>query len=108
MQKLGWSPSAPVEGDEREALSADLTAHVEGVAYADDIAEGGDPVPDDYERHYCEEDGEDWPCTAVRQASERVPGEPFTLEEIAREHERLAEHPNQMSQTVPGFHALTA
>ncbi|WP_137771872.1 MULTISPECIES: hypothetical protein [unclassified Microbacterium] len=40
--------------------------------------------------------------------SNRIPGEPFTLEDLAREHERLVEHPNQMSQTVPAFHALTA
>lgn len=54
--------------DERE----DLAEHVEGIQYADDIAEGGDPVPEDYERHYCEEDGEDWPCAAIRRAQ----GEP--------------------------------
>lgn len=47
--------------------------HYEGVMYADDIPEGTDylpgttdPIPDDYERHYCEEDGEDWPCATVR------------------------------------------
>lgn len=49
-----------------EKPSSPLSAHVEGIQYADDIAEGGDPVPEDYERHYCEEDGEDWPCAAVR------------------------------------------
>ena len=31
----------------------------------------GAPVPDDYERHYCTDDGEDWPCGAARAA--RVP-----------------------------------
>lgn len=41
-------------------------------------------------------------------ASGRIPGEPLTLEDLAREHERLAEHPNQMSQTIPAFHTLTA
>ena len=35
------------------------------------FAEGGAPVPDDYERHYCTDDGEDWPCGAARAA--RVP-----------------------------------
>ncbi|TDL43851.1 hypothetical protein [Microbacterium oleivorans] len=49
-------------------------AHREAVMYADDIPEGTDylpgtttPIPEDYERHYCEEDGEDWPCAAVRE-----------------------------------------
>lgn len=40
-------------------------AHVECVMYADDVADGVD-VPDDYERHYCETDGEDWPCAHAR------------------------------------------
>ncbi|GAA4774463.1 hypothetical protein [Microbacterium gilvum] len=41
--------------------------HVEGIAYADDVAEGYEgPVPDDYTRHYCEADGEDWPCAYAR------------------------------------------
>lgn len=37
-----------------------------------------------------------------------IPGEPFTLAQLADEHERLAEHPDQMRQSVPAFHALTA
>lgn len=53
---LGYLPEKPNARDQ----------HVEAVAFADDIAEGGDPVPEDYERHYCEEDGQDWPCAVVR------------------------------------------
>ena len=53
------------------APSAATARHERAVAYADDVAEGGDPVPDDYERHYCTDDGEDWPCGAARAA--RVP-----------------------------------
>lgn len=41
-------------------------------------------------------------------SEKRIPGEPFTLEQLAAEHERLVAHPNQMSQTVPAFHELTA
>lgn len=41
-------------------------------------------------------------------ATGRIPGEPLTLGDLAQEHERLAEHPNQMSQTIPAFHTLTA
>ena len=49
------------------AIEAVAGMHYESVAYADDVAEGGDdPVPDDYERHYCNEDGETWPCATVR------------------------------------------
>ena len=59
-------PAAPVP-----APSAATARHERAVAYADDVAEGGAPVPDDYERHYCTEDGEDWPCGAARAA--RVP-----------------------------------
>jgi hypothetical protein len=48
----------------------DEEAHYEEVAYADDIAEGSeDLIPEDYERHYCAEDGEDWPCTTVRNGA---------------------------------------
>jgi hypothetical protein len=39
--------------------------HHEDVAYADDMDEASD-VPDDYERHFCHEDGEDWPCATIR------------------------------------------
>ena len=53
------------------APSAATARHERAVAYADDVAEGGAPVPDDYERHYCTDDGEDWPCGAARAA--RVP-----------------------------------
>ena len=56
-------PSAPAP-----APSAATARHERAVAYADDVAEGGAPVPDDYERHYCTEDGEDWPCGAARAA----------------------------------------
>jgi len=49
-------------------IDAALAPHREGVAYADDIAEGTD-VPEDYERHYCDWDGEDWPCSMVRVLS---------------------------------------
>lgn len=55
-----------------------VAAHVEGVAYADDIAEGGDLVPDDYERHYCEEDGDDWPCPTIRNL--HIPTQNQTIE----------------------------
>nr|DAQ47237.1 MAG TPA: RyR domain [Caudoviricetes sp.] len=55
-------------------VAAETEGHVEGVMYADDIPEGTDylpgttePIPDDYERHYCEQDGEEWPCWTVRQ-----------------------------------------
>ena len=51
-----------VVANERSLLEE---AHVECVMYADDVAEGVD-VPDDYERHYCETDGEDWPCAHAR------------------------------------------
>lgn len=48
-----------------------LDDHYEEIAYADDIAEGSeDLIPDDYERHYCAEDGEDWPCATVRAGKE--------------------------------------
>lgn len=49
-------------------------------------------------------------CLAEREqrAAGLIPGEPFTLDDLAREHERLAEHPNQMKQTIPAFHSLTA
>ena len=47
-------PSAPAP-----APSAATARHERAVAYADDVAEGGAPVPDDYERHYCTDDGED-------------------------------------------------
>lgn len=50
------------------APSAATARHERAVAYADDVAEGGAPVPDDYERHYCTDDGEDWPCGAARAA----------------------------------------
>lgn len=41
--------------------------HYECIAYADDVAEGNDePVPEDYERRYCDYDGETWPCETVR------------------------------------------
>lgn len=50
----------------RSLLDAD---HVEAVAYADDIDEGKD-VPDNYERHYCEADGEEWPCAYARHDAE--------------------------------------
>ncbi|YCK81372.1 hypothetical protein M1D89_20230 [Arthrobacter sp. D3-18] len=46
-----------------------LADHYECIAYADDIAEGQDwEVPEDYRRHYCAEDGEDWPCQTVAAA----------------------------------------
>ena len=51
----------------REALTRVEEVHFEGIAYADDVAEGCDePVPDDYEHHFCQEDGEDWPCATTR------------------------------------------
>lgn len=46
-------------------IEAVRAVHHEGVAYADDIDEASD-VPDDYERHFCHEDGEDWPCATIR------------------------------------------
>jgi hypothetical protein len=49
-----------------EALAAVESVHYEGIAYADDVAEGSDEtIPDDYEHHFCQEDGEDWPCTTM-------------------------------------------
>ena len=50
------------------------------------------------------------PCTCepTEAQVDHIPGEPFTLDQLAAEHERLAEHPNQMRQTVPAFHTLTA
>lgn len=52
--------------DEREIIELVKATHYEGIAYADDIPEGGDEeVPEDYERHYCNEDGEDWPCATI-------------------------------------------
>lgn len=54
----------------RAEAAAGLADHFEEIAYADDIPEGQDwEVPEDYERHYCNEDGEDWPCRAVLAAS---------------------------------------
>jgi hypothetical protein len=51
-------------------------------------------------------------CLAERDQNKRgpecIPGEPFTLEDLAREHDNLAAHPTQMSQTIPAFHTLTA
>ena len=53
-----------------EAVEAAAEAlHYECIAYADDVPEGGDEsVPEDYERHYCDYDGETWPCAAYRSA----------------------------------------
>lgn len=48
-----------------DALLRVLDLHHEGVAYADDMDEADD-VPEDYERHFCHEDGETWPCATVR------------------------------------------
>ena len=110
-ESLLRSLSTPPADDVREALGE----HVEGVMYADDIPEGTDylpgttdPIPDDYERHFCQEDGEDWPCSTARVLDEQIPGEPFTLGDLARQHEKIAETPSLMAQTVPDFHALTA
>lgn len=51
----------------------ELADHYEEIAYADDIPEGQDEeVPEDYERHYCNEDGEDWPCATIRAATTGV------------------------------------
>lgn len=49
------------------ALEAVLAIHHEGVAYADDVDEAID-VPDDYEHHFCHEDGLAWPCPTARAA----------------------------------------
>lgn len=58
------------------AIEAVGSIHFEAVAYADDIAEGGDvEIPEDYERHYCEEDGEDWPCRTVAALTQALEGE---------------------------------
>lgn len=45
-------------------MSDDIAAHTEAIAHADDYY-GPDELPEDYERHYCEEDGLDWPCRTV-------------------------------------------
>ncbi|KQR02498.1 hypothetical protein ASF72_10720 [Arthrobacter sp. Leaf141] len=53
-----------------DAIKGTWAAHYKDIAYADDIAEGGDEeVPEDYERHCCNEDGEDWPCQAIKDAA---------------------------------------
>ena len=80
-------PSAPAP-----APSAATARHERAVAYADDVAEGGAPVPDDYERHYCTDDGEDWPCGAARAA--RVP-------EAAVEAERTAARLHSTTEPPP-------
>ena len=69
-----WRMIEAVRQEERDRVTPIIVAnerslleeaHVECVMYADDVAEGVD-VPDDYERHYCETDGEDWPCAHAR------------------------------------------
>lgn len=78
--------------------------------------EHGSPLSDlcDYAARYASGETDDPEPSHVEPQGEpsdvagRIPGEPLTLEELAREHKRLAEHPNQMSQTVPAFHSLTA
>lgn len=66
---LRWAEHAGSSDGEVDILSARiekaLAGHVEGVAYADDLDEAAD-VPDDHERHFCHEDGEDWPCSLRR------------------------------------------
>lgn len=55
------------------AIRALHAAHYQGFEYGDDIAEGGDEeVPEDYERHFCHEDGEDWPCPAFIAAAPSI------------------------------------
>lgn len=66
-----WADRRALRTSPAPAPSAATARHERAVAYADDVAEGGAPVPDDYERHYCTDDGEDWPCGAARAA--RVP-----------------------------------
>lgn len=54
-------------------MSTELAQHYEGIAYEDDIAEGSEDLfPEDYERHFCHEDGEDWPCATVLAAALRL------------------------------------
>jgi hypothetical protein len=67
-----WTSSGDVDAllalvrEQAAALERVKEVHFEGVAYADDIPEGGDEeVPEDFERHFCQEDGEDWPCTTA-------------------------------------------
>jgi hypothetical protein len=57
------------------AVTGALALHYEGIAYADDVPEGGnEPVPEDYERHYCHQDGETWPCPTVAAIAEALEG----------------------------------
>lgn len=60
----------------------DPAGHIEEVAYADDIAEGGEEVPEDYERHYCDMDGEDWPCAFTRAITLASAGSSSALEAV--------------------------
>jgi hypothetical protein len=71
-----------------DEIQARLDAHYEDVAYADDIAEGSDDlIPKDYERHYCAEDGKDWPCPDVTDyAQEDIR---YLLAELRKAHEAL-------------------
>ena len=58
---------------ERDAALAAIervrAIHFEDIAYADD-SYGPEPRPDNYERHYCSEDGEDWPCPTIQALDE--------------------------------------
>lgn len=62
-ETLALSLAADVR-DLLAVLDAVLVPHSHEVAYADDTYSDTD-LPEGYERHYCNEDGEDWPCAFV-------------------------------------------
>lgn len=73
------------------AIRALLEAHYEGVEYGDDIPEGEmEAVPEDYERHYCHEDGEDWPCAAFIAAAPSIVAQLVAVVERVTEIHRQA------------------
>lgn len=62
---------------QQAAIDAVTALHYEGIAYADDVPEGNDePVPEDYRRHYCHQDGETWPCEVVAAIEEALEAKP--------------------------------